>query len=230
MDKYKIKKALKDAKRKLLLHISYPHLWIALIITVLFVIALLVSIYLNNIGEAFWSSICANIFAGLITGLIICLVSGIKQGCASNLKSQKAYLEELKSQLSEYIQFYSELLHKNFTKHDDTTELFDFIYDVGSRANWVNSFIMQSTFNELLPFDGCEYCKKKLSYDAENLAEEFETLHDKLYNVDIERPTKKEIVEYFSTVDHELKKLNGAVCSAIKELDVKLETLGRTIL
>ena len=75
MDKYKIKKALKDAKRKFCLHISYPHLWIALIITVLFVIALLVSIYLNNIGEAFWSSICANIFAGLITGLIICLRS-----------------------------------------------------------------------------------------------------------------------------------------------------------
>jgi len=230
MDKYKIKKALKNTKRKVLLYVSYPHLWIALIITVLFIIALLVSIYLNTIGETFWSSICANIFAGLITGLIICLVSGIKQVCASNLKSQKLYLEELKSKLSEYIQFYSELLHKNFTKYDDTTELFDFIYDVGSRANWVNSFIMQSTFNELLPFDGCEYCKKKLSYDSMALSEEFETLRDNLYNVDIKCPTKKEIIEYFSTVDHELKKLNGTVCSAIKEIDVKLETLGRTIL
>ena len=82
----------------------------------------------------------------------------------------------------------------------------------------------------MLPFDGCEYCKKKLSYDAESLAEEFETLHDKLYNVDIECPTKKEIIEYFSTVDHELKKLNGAVCSAIREMEIKLETLSRTIL
>lgn len=213
-----------------MLYVSYPHLWIALIITVFFVIALLVSIYLNNIGETFWSSICANIFAGLITGLIICLVAGIKQVCASNLKSQKAYLEEVKSKLSEYIQFYNELLHKNFTKYDDTTELFDFIYDVGSRANWVNTFILQSTFNELLPFDGCKYCKKKLSYDAERLTEEFEILHDKLYNVDIECPTKKEIIGYFSAVDYELKKLNGAVCSAIKELEMKLETLGRTIL
>ena len=42
--------------------------------------------------------------------------------------------------------------------------------------------------------------------------------------------SNKEIIEYFSTVDHELKKLNGTVCSAIKEIDVKLETLGRTIL
>ena len=230
MDKYKIKKVFKNAKRKVLLYVSYPHLWIALIITVLFIIALLVSIHLNNIGETFWSSICANIFAGLITGLIICLVSGIKQGYTSNLKSQKAYLDELKSKLSEYMQFYSELLHKNFTKYDDTTELFDFIYDVGSRANWVNSFIMQSTFNELLPFDGCEYCKKNLSYDSMALSEQFETLRDNLYNVDIQCPTKKEIIEYFSTVDHELKKLNGTACSAIKEIDVKLEALGRTIL
>ena len=139
-------------------------------------------------------------------------------------------MEELKSKLSEYMQFYSELLHKNFTKCDDTTELFDFIYDVGCRANWVNSFVKQSTFNELLPFDGCEYCKKKLSYDAMTLSEKFEALHDNLYNVDIKCPTKKEIIEYFSTVDHELKKLNGAVCSAIREIEIKLETLGRTVL
>ena len=230
MDKYKIKKVLKNTKRKLLLYVSYPHLWIALIITVLFIIALLVSIYLNNIGETFWSSICANIFAGLITGLIICLVSGIKQVCASNLKSQKSYLEELKSKLSEYIQLYNELLHKKFTQYDNNTDLFDFIYDVGSRANWVNSFVMQSIFNELLPFDGCEYCKKKLSYDSMALSEEFETLRDNIYNVDIKCPTKKEIIEYFSTVDHELKKLNFTVCSAIEEIDVKLEMLGRTIL
>lgn len=225
-----MKKCLNNIKRKIMLYASYPHLWIALVITVLFVIALLVSIYLNEINEMFWSSICANIFAGLITGLIICLVSGIKQVHASNLKSKKTYLEEVKSKLSEYMQFYNKLLHENFIKYDDTTELFDFIYDVGSRANWVNSFIMQSTFNELLPFDGCEFCKKKLSYDADSLAEEFEILRDKLYNVDIECPTKKEIIEYFSSVDRELKKLNGTVCSAIKEIDIKLETLGRTIL
>ena len=230
MDRYKIKRILKNVKRRLLLYASYPHLWVALTITVLFIIALLTSIYLNNNGEVFWSSICANIFAGLITGLIICLVSGIKQISSSNLKSQKAYLEELKSKLREYIQYYNELLHKKFTQYDDSTELFDFIYDVGSRANWVNSFVVQSTFNELLPFDGCEYCKKKLSYDAMALSEEFEALHDNLYNVYIECPTKKGIIEYFSTVDHELKKLNGAVCSAIREIDIKLETLGRTIL
>ena len=230
MNKYKVKKKLNNIKRKLYMYASYPHLWIALIITGLSAMALLLSISFNNSGKTFWSSICANIFAGLITGLIICFVSGIKQGYASNLKSQKAYLEELKSKLSEYMQFYSDLLHKNFTKYDDVTELFDFIYDVGCRANWVNSFVQQSSFNELLPFDGCEYCKKKFSYDAIALSEKFETLHVNLYNVDINCPTKKEIIDYFSTVDHELRKLNGTVCSAIKELDVKLETLGRTIL
>lgn len=230
MDKHKIKRFLINVKRKIMLYVSYPHLWIALIITVFLVVALLVSIYLNNIGEMFWSSICANIFAGLITGLIICLISGIKQVNASYLKSKKVYLEEVKSKLCEYMRFYNDLLHKNFIKYDETAVSFDFIYDVGSRANWVNSFIMQSTFNELLPFDGCEYCKKKLSYDAEGLAEQFEILHDKLYNVDIKCPTKKEIIEYFSIVDYELKRLNSAVCSAIKEIDIKLETLGRTIL
>ena len=220
----------KTIKRKLRLFVSYPHLWIVLIIALLSIVSLIVSICLNNNGAAFWSSICANIFAGLITGLIICLVSGIKQGFASNLKSKKAYLEEIKTKLSEYSHFYNELLHKNFTQYDDTSELFDFIYDVGSRANWVNSFIMQSTFNELLPFDGCEYCKTKLSYDAMTLSNEFEILHDNLYNVDIKCPTKKEIIQYFSTVDHELKKLNGSVCSAIREMEIKLETLNRTIL
>lgn len=88
----------------------------------------------------FWSSIFANIFAGLITGLVICLIAGSKQRTIAELESQQNFLIELSAKIKEFQSLYHELLKKQFTQFDGNEEFFNFIYDVGSHANWVNDY------------------------------------------------------------------------------------------
>ena len=49
-------------------------------------------IFVNGCFWHFLSSIFANIFAGLVTGLIICLLSGVKQFYIAKLKNKKNWL------------------------------------------------------------------------------------------------------------------------------------------
>ena len=62
--------------------ISFPHVWVCVILAVAAGVMLYASWRLDSC-QKFWSSICANIFAGLVTGLAVCLVGGsIQKGCA----------------------------------------------------------------------------------------------------------------------------------------------------
>lgn len=230
MNLYKLKRIFKKISRWLSIYASFPHLWIAMIITSSSVIALLISVYLNAHGETFWSSIFANIFAGFLTGLILCLISGVKQISIAQLKSKKSFLEELATKMKQYQQAYSELRSMTFTRFDGTTETFNFIYDTGSFANWVNDYILQATYDETLAFDPVDYCKKALNYDAFALADTYQELHDKLYLIDVEYPTKKEILQYFDVVDKSLRGLNSSVYRTIKEIDIRFEAINRSIL
>lgn len=230
MRRYKAKNFFKRITRWLSIRASFPHLWITMIITGLAGVTLFTSMCLNTYGEPFWSSIFANIFAGLLTGLILCLISGVKQISTTQLKSTKCFLEELATKIKQYRQAYNELRSKKFIRFDGTTELFDFIYDTGSFANWVNDFIVQATFDEALSFKPIDYCKKNLNYDALALVDSYQELHDKLYLIDVEYPTQKEILEYFDVVDRALRGLNSAVYQAVREINIRLEAINRSLI
>lgn len=144
--------------------------------------------------------------------------------------SKKHFLEELVSKIKQYHQAYSDLRSMKFTHYDGSTELFDFIYDTGSFANWVNDFILQASFDETLAFKPMEYCKKALNYDALALTDAYQELPDKLYLVDIECPSKKEILQYFEVTNKELRGLNSAAHQAIRDIDVRLQAINRSIL
>ena len=229
MKNYKVNHFFNKVKRKVLLYVSFPHLWIAGIIFVLTIIALAVSLGLDYCDNKFWSSIFANIFAGLLTGLILCLISGTKQISIGGLKSKKHYLEALNSKILEYYQFFNELRAKPFSVFDGSEELFNFIYDTGARANWINDFILQSSFDRRRAFSPREYCKKKFQYDAYELADAYEKLHINLYEVDIQSPSQKEILGYFDTVNKEIRKLSSAVHQELREIDIRLESISRVI-
>ena len=208
--------------RRKKLDFHFPHVRIAFLIAMLAVIALVISWYINKLGFSFLSSIFSNIFAGLVTGLILCVISGSKQRTIAELKSKLTFLDGLQTELKEYLELHHELVNTQIQYNANTSdELFNFIYDVGSHANWVNSYICQSTFNRILAFEPCEYCKKRFEYDAIALSSAYEELHDFLTLVDINHPSKNEILDHFNCVDMPLKKLN---CSVIKEIDaIKIE-------
>ena len=203
---------------------SFPHNKVVLGIVFLAIGSLIISWQLDAWKVSFWSSIFANIFAGLITGLVICLISGRKQRTIAELESQLNYLEELKTKIRKFQELYNELLKMQFSQYNGDEKLFDFIYDVGSHANWVNDFILQGSFNEMLAIKPTEYCKK-MGYDALGLAEAYEDLHINLYNIDVENPTKKQIIKYFETVEKALRLLGGAVYHKQQGIKVQLEKI-----
>ena len=85
-----------------------------------------------------------------------------------------------------------------------------FIYDVGSHANWVNEFILQGSFDERLALEPVKYCKQ-MGCDSLALARDYEDLHDNLRCIDVDCPTKKEILAYFDVVVKALRGLRNAV-------------------
>lgn len=212
----------RNKHRRIVLH--FPHNRIVLGIVILAMGSLILSWQLDVWKINFWASVFANIFAGLITGLVICLISGSKQSTIAELESQKAFLDELKAKIIDFQDLYNELLKMQFSVYDGDLELFDFIYDVGSRANWVNDYILQGSFNEMLTFNPVEYCKE-MEYDALALADVYNDLHVNLYSVDVENPTKKQIIQYFETVEKNLRLLGGAVYHKQQGIKAQLEQI-----
>ena len=226
---YKIKSFLKGLQYQLALVFSFPYFWMCVFIILIAAVSLLVSFSLHKNGQEYLSSVLANIFAGLVTGLIICLLSGVKQFYIAKLKNKKIWLEVICSMIGDYKNQFHELLTKPFTMFNGDEELFAFIYDVGACANAVNEHILQSTFDKRLSFNSCNYCKKYLHYDAVTLSDDYNQLHMDLYEIDINQPSKKEIIQYFSKIDRNLKQLNSNAIQQIKDIDVRLHVIEQSI-
>ena len=198
-----------------------PHIKIAIIILALAIGTLIASGILQLTNCSFWSSVLANIFAGLITGLIICMINGIKQKSITGVNIKMTWLQELSVLIKIYLADYNKLTRLNFDKFNCDENLYIIFSDTDTHANDVNSAILQKQFDDI-DFSSCQYIKEKLGYDAEALIEEFKNLHEKVGYIDISCPSSKEILAYFSNIDKELRKLNFAVHKELRELEKEL--------
>lgn len=209
--------------------VTFPHVWICIVITIAAVIMLFLSKALQE-SLAFWSSIFANIFAGLITGLVIYLVGGAKQIAIIKLQSQKEWLKELFEQIRLYMDDHDEMIKLHFEKYDGTQEIYDFYYDMSIHASNINVTVHQGTFNKTLLFDTDRYCLKKFDYNSVKMAERFDLLHEYVEMIDVNCPSSKEISQQFHTIHPELQKLRISVLGAMREIDIRLAELNRTII
>lgn len=110
------------------------------------------------------SSILSNIFAGLITGIAICLISGLRTLTIYRIKGKIEWLDQLHKDCLEFMRYHSELLK---TKFDDLDKLYNKMYDTICMAGSINSTISQSQFNKKLSFNAIKFCEKELNYDLE---------------------------------------------------------------
>lgn len=210
--------------------VNFYHIRMAIVIAVLAIVALLISIFLNLFDAEFSASIFANIFAGLITGLIICLVSGAKQKNITELNAKREWLKELSTMIHRYLNGYNHLSRFKFDKFNGDENIYNFIYDVHVYANDINAEILQKQFDKTVNFKPREYCKEKFNYDACLLIDSFDELHDKVEHIDIDCPSSKIIIDYFRPTHFELLKLNMKVHVEIRELDIQISKLSRTII
>ena len=91
-------------------------------------------------------------------------------------------------------------------------------------ANWVNEYILQGSFDERLALDPMKYCIQ-MGYDALSLAKDYEDLHNNLYCVDVDYPTKKEILAYFEVVEKAQRGLRNAVNLRQTVIEAQLERI-----
>lgn len=207
---------------------SFPHLWICFILTLVATIMLILSWYMRN-QHPFWSSICANVFAGLVTGLAICLIGGAKQISIARMQSKKEWLQNLAEMLKVYLGDYHQMVKIHFDKFDGTQEIFDFYYDMSIHASNVNVEVHQGAFNKALSFNPDHYCRKVLGYDSTEMSDKFDELHAYVEMIEINCPGSKEISKRFEVVHTELRKLNSSVHSAIRDLEIRLKEMRHSI-
>lgn len=207
---------------------SFSHIRVCLIIAASAALMLFVS-WLSKDAQPFWSSICANIFAGLVTGLVICLIGGAKQISIVRMQSKKEWLQNLTELLKMYLNDYHQMTRLHFDRFDGKQEIFDFYYDMSIHASNINVEIHQGTFNKVLSFDPDQYCRKAFGYDSVAMCEKFDTLHAYVEMIEIDCPGSKEIAQQFATVHSELRKLNSAVYGAIRDLEVRLAEINQSV-
>ncbi len=208
--------------------ISFPHIKACAIILVCSILSLIIA-YVLNTENAFLSSVFSNIFAGLFTGFIICLISSIKQISITKMRETKAWLEKVNGLIKDYHDAYASVRKIHFDRFDGDETLYEQIYDCGCRANWVNDEIIQSSFSRILPFSSIRMCKRKFGYDPHVLSDSFAVLHEKLKMIDVDCPSSKDILHYFDDVNTILHKLSSSMHDEIRSLDIRLSEIQRTI-
>lgn len=206
--------------------LSFPHVRAACIIGILAVGTLIGSASLKN---AFWSSILANIFAGLATGLILCIISGMKQRTIAALRNKVNFLKSLHEEIMGYFKSYKELMDKPFQNTNGSDALFEEIYSLGACASNVNNHIGQGTFREILSFDPSEYCKEHFGYDTVAMSDIHSELRDEICSMDEYHPIKNDVINMFKVVDMPIRQLNGAVLREIEEIEIRLEAIEHSI-
>lgn len=226
----KIKRKLCSVVKDIKIFLRFPHIWLCIFIIILAMLTLSSSYFINKYGNSYWASVLSNISAGLITGLVICLLSGVKQIYIIKLQSKKPWLENISKMIIDYMSLHHQLLMKKFDHINSDENLYDFIYDTAAHANWVNEEIKQSSYNQQLSFNAENYFKKYFNYDAISLSDIFEELHEYLYTIDLVNSSKKEILDQFDPIDRQLRKLNSAIHISVKELELQLLKIERTII
>lgn len=232
--KYKVKQFFKKAWGGIKLagqYLLFPHMLTSLFILLLAILSFWVSFSLMQSGESFWSSIFSNVAAGLFTGIVICLVGGIKNIAITKVQLKIKWLDKIRELLDNYIQNYPKLFSIHFQKSSEENEkTFEMIYEIGSYANWVNEEILQSSFDKRLLFDPNEYCKKHFDYDAYALSQDFQMLHEQLEMVDFYCPSSKEIRQYFEKVDKHLRHLSREISRERNALEIRLSRIQSTLI
>ena len=179
--------------------------------------------YCRAVYDAGFSPVCPTLFLPLF------LRDEIPQEHKDCMQSKKEWLQNLTGLLKVYLNDYHQMTRLHFDRFDGKPEIFDFYYDMSIHASNIDVEIHQGTFNKALSFSPDQYCREAFGYDSVAMSEKFDALHAFVEMIEIDCPGSKEIAQQFATVHSELRKLNSAVYGAIRDLDVRLADIQKTI-
>lgn len=232
MDKFllklKLKNLYKKAKRSVSLFFSLPHLLTTLVIIILAVITLLISSRLQ-IEEPFVSSVLSNVFAGLVTGIVVCIISSIKAVSLYRTERILSWLNDLHSDFLKFNELHHKLLTAKKEDYKSENDFNDFVYDVLCAGNDITSKISQDQFDTSLPFNTYKYCKRHFKYDAVMFLEKNAKIREAVMNLDVNTTTPKELRKTFDDMEKSLFSLSGKILTKTRELNAKKNALSSSL-
>jgi hypothetical protein len=221
---YRFKK-FKSFLEKLRIVFSLPNTWISLIILTFAIISMFMSIILNNNGNTFGSSIFSNIFAGLITGFAITVMSNVKSTYLALLEAKRIWLEETHKMIMDFIDTHHQLYSSQKLSND---ERYNLAYDVICRANWVNDRIIQGTFNKVKWFDTSNYFLHKYKYDSLAVSNIMYKCRENVMNIGFLE--KKKTITIFEDIYKLMLRLNHMILDDINTINIKIVSSRKSIL
>lgn len=225
---WKFKRAIKGIWEYLKAIFSLPHFLTVLCLLISALISIKISYHYRN-EATFLSSVFSNIFAGLITGIAVCLISGIKNITTYSLEGKIRWLNSVHSDCLKFNQHYREVLQKVAKDDISDEELYDEIYDVLCDGNNIAATIAQSQYDKKLAFNPYKYFLKRLKFDAVEQMKKNNETRDKVMNLDMNTLTHKQLREIFDEMEHSLFTLNAAILSKVKEFEIKQKTSNKFI-
>ena len=224
MLKIRVKMFIKEIKKNLKVYCGLPHLKLLIIIVALSILTLCISSFYHGKDE-YLSSIFANIFAGLVTGIVLSLFSTVKAFSLYKTEALIDWLNNLHNDYMNYNKMSRKILFYNEDEFLTEEELYNYIYDVLCCGNDINVTISQGRFDQSLPFNSYKYLKKHFNYDAVEQESINNELREKILILDVAKLSAKEIRGIFANMNDSLFELNGSILKEIENLKIKRKAI-----
>lgn len=215
--------------RNIKLFFGLPHLMITLFVIFLSALSLLLSIDLRVVAP-FASSVLSNVFAGLITGIVLCLISSVKAISVYKTERIISWLHELNSEFLGFNNLHHKMIFDKKEDFESDDKYYDFIYDVLCAGACVTTKISQGQFDVSLSFNPYKYCKRHFKYDAIVFLKKNEEIRENVLDINGSTITQTELRRIFEEMENSLFELNGKTIDKIKELEAKKKALSSSLI
>ena len=220
----KVKQKLKhDIIPVIKIYLGFPQIKVFIVILILAILSF-VGAYL--ISDVFWASICANIFAGLVTGIVLFLLTGVKQIYIARQELKYQWLKKIHDQIMTFDDCHRKMMINNIDIH--TVEFEEVIYDAICAAHDVNVYIEVGERDRKLGFNTLQYCKKQYGYDAHAKSESDDKVRDNIISGSYE--SKRDADALFDSIKKDLFTLNHQIVNEMNDIEVKLKIANRSII
>lgn len=193
---------------------------IIVIITLISLIGLICS-YLNE--NKFWESICSSIFTGMITSLILALLSACKDRNKTDLSFIKNAYESVYDLNREFIKDDKYLEHI-----ENYDELFESVYSKLSRLTFINQYIEKYTNEKLKKKELADKFLKEFNYSVIRKEIEYQELHDN-FQKDMYK-TQRDLINLVRKYQQEILRLNLKIYSKIREIDNEIYKIDKSVI
>ncbi len=194
-----------------------PH---AIIIYVAVIVAILLIIFSGVFynKNQFVSSVLLGIATGVISGIVLLIVTGIKNTWVYMLEEKVKWLDDVHVEILLYMEKGKE--YPRFFKENSLDDCNNYVYDFGADASNINVKISQAQFSKILPFNPDKYFLKKYNYDTYKMTYLIEDLHVTLSNSDESEEflNPKNISKLFKNLNQIMFTLNHDI---LKDIDDK---------